>query len=263
MSEQILEVETPAGEPAAENTMANVLQPDGNSILEQQSTPSQLELFPEAFRVLNGDQLDINASAQKLAEAYNARAAFGDIPANDAEYNPVDIGGGAKWEEVKELDVVKTFTAEARKLGMTHEQYAFALKTVAAAEMDGRNYATNQNKTESEAALREAWAEASVYDRNIKAASAALRAFIPADEQAAFTNRYGNDAGVIKLLAKIGAEISEDSPLGLASPVPSHDDVKAIMQSPEYLDSKNPGHAAAMAKVQRHYAAHYSNEPTL
>lgn len=256
MSEQILEV-------PAENANADTLATTNDSILSSQPAPEQLDLFPEAFRVMNGDQIDYHATAGKLAEAYNARAAYGEVPANDAEYNPVDVGPGAKWEEVKELDAVKTFTAEARKLGMTHEQYAYALKTVAAAEMDGRNYALNQNKAESEKALREAWAEASTYDRNIKAAGAAVRAFIPANEQAAFTNRYGNDAGIIQLLAKIGSEISEDSPLGMASPVPTQEDVKTIMQSPEYLDSKNPGHAAAMAKVQRFYQKHFSNETTL
>ena len=129
--------------------------------------------------------------------------------------------------------------------------------------MDGRNYATNQNKTESEAALREAWAESAVYDRNVKAAGAAVRAFIPAEERDAFTARYGNDAGIIKLLAKMGAEIAEDAPLGMASAVPTQDDVKTIMQSPEYLDSKHAGHAAAMAKVKRFYDKHYANSETL
>ena len=257
MSEQILET------PAVETTTANVLQDAGNSILENQPAPSQLDMFPEAFRVMQGDQLDINATAAKLAEAYNQRAAFGEVPANDAEYNAVELGGGAKWEEVKELDAVKTFTAEARKLGMTHEQYAFALKTVAAAELDGRNYATNQNKEASEAALREAWAEPSAYAANIKAAGAAVRALVPADEQAAFTSRYGNDAGVIKLLARIGAEISEDQPLGLASPVPTAEDVKTLMHSEAYQNSAHPEHAATMAKVQRFYAKHYSQESAI
>ncbi|MFW3388655.1 UNVERIFIED_CONTAM: hypothetical protein RF648_21975, partial [Kocuria sp. CPCC 205274] len=101
MSEQILDV--PAGEPAAETTTASVLQPTGNSILDSQPEPSQLDLFPEEFRVMQGEQLDVNATAAKLAEAYKARAAFGQIPANDEEYQPVEIGG-AKWEEEKELD---------------------------------------------------------------------------------------------------------------------------------------------------------------
>lgn len=256
MSEQILEV-------PAENTNAGELANAPDSILSSQPEPEQLDLFPEAFRVMNGDQIDYTATATKLAEAYKERAAFGEVPANDAEYNPVDLGGGAKWEEVKELEAVKTFTTEAKKLGMTHEQYAFALKTVAAAEMDGRNYAQQHNKAQSEEALRTAWAESSVYDRNIKAAGAAVRAFIPAEERDAFTARYGNDAGIIKLLAKMGAEISEDSPLGMASAVPTQEDVKSIMQSPEYLDSKHPGHAAAMAKVKRFYDKHYANSETL
>ena len=117
MSEQILEV--PAGD-AAQTTMASSLQPTENSILSSQPEPTQLDLFPEAFRVMNGDQIDYSATATKLAEAYTARAAFGEVPANDAEYNAVELGGGSKWEEVKELDAVKAFTAEARKLGMNN-----------------------------------------------------------------------------------------------------------------------------------------------
>ena len=261
MSEQILDV--PAGEPAAETTENGVLQPTGNSILESQPAPSQLDLFPEQFRVMNGEALDVNASAAKLAEAYNARAAFGTIPANDEEYQPVELTNGAKWEEVKELDAVKQFATEAKKLGLTNEQFAFALKTVAAAELDGRNYATTHNKEVSEQQLREEWKDPNSYDLNIKAAGAAVKAFIPAAEQKAFTERYGNDAQVIKLLAKIGAEVSEDSPLGLASPVASAEDVKSLMSSEAYLDSKHPEHAATFAKVQRFYAKHYGNNETL
>ncbi|WP_225760231.1 hypothetical protein [Leclercia sp. Marseille-Q4284] len=262
MSEQILDV--PASEPAAEETTtANVLQDAGNSILDSQPEPSQIDMFPEEFRVMTGDQLDVNATAAKLAEAYKARAAFGTIPANDEEYQPVEIAGGAKWEEVKELDAVKAFAAEAKKLGMTNEQFAYALKTVAAAEVDGRNYAMNHNKEASEQQLREEWKDPNSYDLNIKAASAAVKAFIPAAEQAAFTTRYGNDAQVIKLLAKIGAEVSEDSPLGLTSATASAEDVKSLMTSEAYLDSKHPEHAATMAKVQRFYAKQYGNSETL
>lgn len=256
MSEQLLEV--PQGEeaPAVET-------PAGGSLLESQPEPSQLDVFPEAFRVMNGEELDVKATATKLAEAYNARAAYGEIPANDAEYNPVELGGGAKWEEVKELDAVKQFAAEAKKLGMTHEQFAFSLKTIAAAELDGRNYATSHNKELSEQQLREEWKDPNSYDLNMKAAGAALRAFVPAAEHAAFTQRYGNDAQVIKLLAKIGAEVSEDSPHGLASPVPTADDVKTLMQSEAYLNSTHPEHAATMAKVQAFYAKQYGNSETL
>ena len=261
MSEQILDV--PAGDPAAETTTANDQQPTGNSILESQPAPGQLDLFPEEFRVMAGETLDVNASAAKLAEAYKARAAFGAVPANDEEYQPVELNGGAKWEEVKELDAVKQFSAEAKKLGLTHEQFAFALKTVAAAEMDGRNYAMQHNKQESEQQLREEWKDPNSYDLNIKAAGAALKAFIPAAEQKAFTDRYGNDAQVIKLLAKIGAEVSEDSPLGMTTAAPSADDVKSLMTSEAYLDSKHPEHAATMARVQSFYAKQYGTNETL
>ena len=261
MSEQILDV--PAGEPAAETTENLAPVAAGQSILDSQPEPSQLDMFPEEFRVMQGEALDVNATAAKLAEAYKARAAYGDIPANDAEYNPVELGNGAKWEEVKELPAVKTFAAEAKKLGLTHDQFAFALKTVAAAELDGRNYATAHNKEQSEQQLREEWKDPNSYDLNIKAAGAAVKAFIPAADQKAFTARYGNDAGIIKLLAKIGAEISEDQPLGLASPVPTSDDVKSLMQSEAYLNSSHPEHAATMAKVQRFYKKHFENSETL
>lgn len=261
MSEQILDI--PAGEPAAEPAAPEVPAAPAGTLLENQPEPSQLDLFPEAFRVLKGEELDVTASAKALAEAYQARAAYGDIPANDAEYNPVDLGEGTKWEEVKELPAVKSFAEEAKKVGMTHEQFAFALKTVAAAELDGRTYAMQHNKEESEKQLREEWKDPNSYDLNIKAAGAALRTFIPAEEQKAFSERYGNDAGIIRLLAKIGSEISEDQPLGMATPTPSAEDVKSLMASEAYMDSKHPEHAATMEKVQRFYLKHYGTQETL
>lgn len=255
MSEQaILEGGAPV-EPVVEP----VVEPAGN-LLENQPAPDTFE-FPEAFRVMNGDQIDATASAKALAEAYAARAAFGEIPANDAEYAAPE--GFEGWEEIKQMDAVKQFSDEARKLGFTNEQYAFALKNISAAELDGRQYQVEANRQASENALRDAWPEPVEYDLNLKQANNAVLALIPEDERKEFLGRYGNDATVIKMLARIGGELSEDVALGILQPVPSGEDVKSLMQSEAYMNSKHPQHSETMRKVQMFYAKHYGTQAAL
>lgn len=259
MSEQILNA--PAETPAEQITENQPPADAGQSILSGEPGGTQLDLFPEAFRVMNGDALDVNASAAKLAEAYNARAAFGEIPAADAEYNAPE--GFEGWEEIKQMDAVKTFTEEARKLGMTHAQYSFALKEIAAAELDGRNYAQQSNRDESERVLREAWADKGTYDLNIKQANNAVTALVAPDERAGFLAKYGSDAQIIKMLARIGGELSEDQSVGLLEPIPTGEDLRSLMASEAYTNSKHPQHAEVFARVQRAYTKTYGNEATL
>lgn len=258
MSEQIIDTPAPVENTApvdipAETTTDSLLQNDQGSILDQAPAFE----FPEAFRVLNGDQLDVTASAAKLAEAYQARAAYGDIPANDAEYNPVE-GLAMPWEEVKQLEAVKGFAEKAKELGMTHEQFAFSLKTISQAERDGRLMQVEEDRQANEAKLREEWKEPAVFDAQIKNARSGLN-LLPEAERTEFMTRYGNDASIIKLLAKIGGEIGEDAPVHTPTIV-SGEDVKALMQSEAYRDSKHPEHAAVMEKVKTYYETTYSTE---
>lgn len=257
MSEQNI-LDVPAGEPAAENNAGGVPQPTPGSILENQPAPAQLDLFPEEFRVMNGEQLDVNASATKLAEAYQARAAFGAIPANDEEYAAPE--GFDKWDEIKQLDAVKQFSDEAKKLGFTNEQFAFALRNISQAELDGRGYYEQTSREDSERQLREEWRDPNSYDLNLKQANKAVTALIPAAERNQFLGRYGNDASIIKMLARIGGELSEDQAAGILAPVPTAEDLKSLMNSEAYLNSKHPEHAATMRKVEMYYAKTYGKQ---
>jgi hypothetical protein len=259
MSEQILDV--PAVEtPAAIETPAPVATPaQVEAPLLADPTPAPFE-FPEAFRVVNGEAVDVTASAAKLAEAYQARAAYGEIPAADAEYNPVE-GLAQPWEEIKSLEAVKGFAEEAKKLGMTHEQFAFSLKTISNAERDGRLMQIEEDRTANEAKLREVWKEPAVFDAQIKNARSGLN-LLPEAERTEFMTRYGNDASIIKLLAKIGGEISEDAPIHTPTIV-SGEDIKTLMHSDAYKDSKHPEHAAAMARVQKYYSENYTEDSAI
>jgi hypothetical protein len=253
MSEQILDV--PAVETPAEiESPAPVETP-----LLGDPAPAPFE-FPEAFRVVNGEEVDLTASAAKLAEAYQARAAYGEIPAADGEYNPVE-GLAMPWEEIKQLEAVQGFAAKAKELGMTHEQFAYSLQTISQAERDGRAMQIEEDRQTNEAKLREEWKEPAVFDEQIKNARTGLN-LLPEAERQDFMTRYGNDANIIRLLAKIGGEIGEDAPVHTPTIV-SGEDAKALMQSEAYRDSKHPEHAAVMAKVQKYYESTYSTDEAI
>lgn len=247
------------GQPVEQPTEAA---PATGAILDggQPAAPAAFE-FPEAFRVMAGEAVDVNASAAKLAEAYQARAAFGAIPGADESYNAPE--GLEQWDEIKDLDVVKSFQEEAKKLGFTHEQFAFALDQITKAEYDGRVYQLDQDRAANETALRDEWKDPASYDLNIKNANNAVSALVAPAERADFLAKYGSDSKIIKMLARIGGELSEDQAIGLLEPIPTGEDIKSLMLSEAYANSKHPDHQTVFAKVQRHYAKTYGTQPTL
>ncbi|MBS3809965.1 MAG: hypothetical protein KGY38_07430 [Desulfobacterales bacterium] len=66
-----------------------------------------------------------------------------------------------------------------------------------------------QTAQENEQALRKEWGNA--YDAEINKAKKAMKSFVPEDVQDDFLQKYGNDPAVIRLLNKVGNQISEGS----------------------------------------------------
>lgn len=259
-------VETPAAAPAEPASLLGsaIEQPAAQEqAAEEQPSPVGFDVIPENLRVMNAEgHMDYLASTQKLAEAYGKLSAYGRIPGEDEDYSPVE-GLAANWDEIKELDAVKNFAAEAKKLGMTDQQFGFALQHISAAERDGRNFAAQATREEGEKKLRELWSEPETFNLNLRQAATAMNTLVPEADRNEFGVKYGNDPVVIQLLAKIGAELSEDIAVGIIQPVPSMEDVQTLMRSEAYRNSDHPEHKAIAAKVARYYEKTYGTDAVL
>ena len=117
----------------------------------------------------------------------------------------------------------------------------------------------NNQQAEGLLNLKKEWGSA--YGEELSKAKAALTEFTDEETRAAIRESgLGSNPSVIKLLAKVGATLSEDKILGeggtangLPTPAQAREESKTIMGDKEhaYWNPENPGHAEAKKKVGR------------
>lgn len=263
--EEVQNTQTTATEPgnttaAPETTLAT---PEQNTqptnLLTSQPTeqaePRPWEFVPEKYlRTTESGELDQTATAQQLAQAYShleKRLGSGDVRPETPDLYAPEVAG-LNWEVAKTHAAIPEFLSKAHELGMTNAQVSFALSQVAIAATE--NLPQNQPMTQqdSEKVLREEWGEN--YAGNLKSAIGAVNNFLPDGEREAFVQRYGNDPQVIKILSRIGAELNEDTIVGLGQPVESAETIEQLMKSEANSNEQHPDHKATRAKVQRYFA---------
>lgn len=220
----------------------------------EQAEPRPWEFVPEKYlRKTESGELDQTATAQQLAQAYShleKRLGSGDVRPETPDLYAPQVAG-LDWEAAKSHEAIPAFLSKAHELGMTNAQVSFALSEIAAAATE--NLPQNQPMTQqdSEKVLREEWGEN--YAGNLKAAIGAVNNFLPDSERDAFVQRYGNDPQVIKILSKIGAELNEDTIVGLGQPVESAETIDELMRSEANSNEQHPEHKATRAKIQRYF----------
>lgn len=133
----------------------------------------------------------------------------------------------SKFENVYDPEVTQAFKAEAQKAGLSPEQYAWV--------MDKYEESLAQSSITPQAAetsLRQAWGKS--FDSQLINARAAWDAFAPSDMD---INEVGNNPAVLKILARVGAELGEDKPTAKNSARPtamSEDQINEIIKSKGY-----------------------------
>lgn len=112
------------------------------------------------------------------------------------------------------------------------------------------------------AALRQEWGAA--FDQKLTQAKAALQHYAdPAMAQLLERTGLGNDPAVVRMFAKLGAQLAEDGVIGRAaapssySPAEATQQINARMADPTfrsaYLDKRHPQHAERVAEMARLY----------
>ncbi|MDV0787367.1 hypothetical protein VC623_22425 [Citrobacter amalonaticus] len=239
--------------------------PSGNSLLSTGAgEPGANDWLPEKYRVSGEDGvLNVEQSARKLAEAHIAlekrMGSVGTAPKTSDEYAPkVDVEG-FKWDEFKADPRMQSFMKTAHAKGITNEQMSFIIGEYAqrapelvngAAELDAEN-ATTQ--------LREVWKTDAEFNKNI---GLAYRAFnqLADDADKGRMDEIGNNPMVIRMLAKVGAEMQEDAPAGGEVNLAEQQTIRDLMKSQAYMDPKHADHERVSAQVKAFYQKTYGDQ---
>lgn len=229
-----------------------------------QNQPSGDDWVPEKFRVMGDDgKLNIEGSARKLAESYThleKQRGTSAAPKTADEYAPTVEVEGFKWDEFKAAPEMQGFLKAAHAKGITNDQMGFILGEYmnrapalvgGAAELDQEAAATE---------LRGTWKTDAEFQKNIGLAHRAFMSLAdPADQGK--MDEIGNNPMVIRMLAKIGAEMGEDNPVGTgAINLEEQQSIRDLMKSEAYTNPKHADHERVSAQVRAFYQKTYGDQ---
>lgn len=204
---------------APEPTSPVASEPTGGSVLGG-PPPNLRELIPAKYQVLAGEELDLQATAAKLASGYShlhqhlitSGTGLG-VPQTPGEYelDPAGFPEGFDLERARQSPEFQQILADLHARGFTNEQTQWALEQVMALnEVD--HEAAVESCTE---ALRAVWPSDREYNQGTRLAVAGLGAFASKAgvNVEAVLAKHGNDPDLVRLFAAIGAEIGEAEPM--------------------------------------------------
>lgn len=236
----------PAGTPSALTSGAPT------ALQSQTADPNPHAWLPEKHRVYREDKtLDIEASARKNAEAYQAlerRLGSGDVPPPSAGEYQIKAPDELKDAFQPEDPGFKEFLTQAHASGMTQKQMDATMQAFFswAPKIMGAQQAASAD--ECIATLSKVWTDETVRRENFSQALRGMRTF-GGERFAELDRKYGNDPDFIWFAANVGKELKEDtSPAGAMTPA-SGGNVTELVTHPAYRDPKHPQHAQISAQV--------------
>ena len=240
-------------------------EPSGNSLLSTGAgEPGASDWLPEKYRVMGEDgKLNIEGSARKLADAHTSLekrlGSVGTPPKTADEYAPKVEVEGFNWEEFKADPRMQSFMKTAHAKGITNDQMSFILGEYAqrAPELVGGAAALDSEAASTQ--LREVWKTDAEFNKNI---GLAFRAFnsLADDADKGRIDEIGNNPMVIRMLAKVGAEMQEDAPAGGDVNLEEQQSIRDLMKSPAYMDPKHADHERVSAQVKAYYQKRYGDQ---
>lgn len=191
---------------------------------------------------------DGNVNNDALVQSYlhlEKRMGSGDAPPTAVDGYKLTLPDGTKDEDFAE------FKDKALALGLNNAQAQGVLEQFIESTKELSSELT-MTPEKAEVSLREVWKDAAEFDKNLGLARKAAKVYANDINMDA----VGNNPEVIRLLAKIGSELGEDSPVN-QSAILSGNDIKSLMTSESYLNPNHPQHAQTVARVTAHYQNSY------
>lgn len=240
-------------------------EPSGNSLLSTGAgEPGASDWLPEKYRVMGEDgKLNIEGSARKLADAHTSLekrlGSVGTPPKTADEYEPKVEVEGFNWEEFKADPRMQSFMKTAHAKGITNDQMSFILGEYAQRAPELVGGAADLDSQSATTQLREVWKTDAEFKQNI---GLAFRAFnsLADDADKGRIDEIGNNPMVIRMLAKVGAEMQEDAPAGGDVNLEEQQTIRDLMKSPAYMDPKHADHQRVSARVKAYYQKRYGDQ---
>lgn len=217
----------------------------------------QTVAIPEKYQVkTEGGALDLEASSLKLAEAYRTlekRVGTGDMRPNSFEEYTIPVP-----DEMRELFDPKTdplmgdFLKEAHEAGMTQGQIDLVMGKYFEVAQQLVGGSQQMSAEACNADLKQEWKTDEQYKAEVGKAYKAAQAFGDKDFEA-IVRDYDNDPRIIRFLARVGAELGEDTSINPGGTQRGAQTVEGLMQSEAYTNPKHADHARVSAQVQAYY----------
>lgn len=219
------------------------------------------EFIPEKFRVMNGEALDVEASARKMAESYNqlqARMGTGDVPPKDAGEYTITVPDAFK-ESFVEDDRTKAFRTDALAAGLTQKQFDFVMGKYFAVAPELVTGAIDATVETTRGALEKAWGPE--YGKQLDAAALAFDKFADPADKGKFDSLMTDPALAYRILAKIGPELREAGGIPPTATGGGGENMQALMMSEANTNPRHPDHAATRARINAFYEKKYGTAP--
>jgi hypothetical protein len=227
----------------------------------------------DKFRVLKDDgSLDLEASARKVAEAHGhaeKRIGSGDLPpkaAADYKVNvPEALADRIKADELGASEDFKGFLGKMHGLGLTQAQLDGVTAEMLERSVKLQEGALTLSEQDCVTELRKAWGTDQDFQRHTSAAFRAVRAYGGDDAEALLDPKtYGNDPRLIRVLARIGAELKEDTSApadAQGAGASTAADLSALMKHPAYFDASHAEHDRVKLQVRQMHERLHGTAP--
>lgn len=233
------------------------------------ATPGPNDWIPEKHRVMGADgkTLDLEASARKVAEAYGhaeKRMGTGDLPPKTAEEYKINVPEAMaekfKADDLAKDPLMKDFLGKAHAAGLTQKQIDLTIGEYLsrAEKLAGGVQELDFNDCTKD--LKSEWKTEADYAKNLNAAFRAAKAYAGTDFDGVLKD-YGNDPRVVRMLARVGAEMKEDTGAPAGAHGVTQQAVESLTKTPAYWDKNHADHAATVEKVRAFYEGTYGTKP--
>ena len=157
-------------------------------------------------------------------------------------------------------DNLNQFKEVAHKIGLNQKQVDALIEYQHGAiqsSIDNEPAMLAVQKEDTEQRLKQDWGLD--YNKNIRAAQRALQVYGDEEIMDLMNTSAGNHPAVVKLFARLGAEVTEDMTQNTqnntlaANKLDAQDEINAIYSNPQhaYFDQKNPDHKNAVERVRQ------------
>jgi hypothetical protein len=208
-----------------------------------------------------GNRIPLPKTEEEFGELYDKLGRPTD--ANGYEINvPTELG------QYFDDGALNEFKGVAHKIGLNQNQVNALIEYQAGAinnELQNEPAMLSAQKQETESQLKQDWGLE--YDKNLRAAKRALQVYGDEEIMQLMNTSAGNHPAVVKLFARLGAEVTEDMAKNTqnsniaVSPLDAKDEIQSTMANPKhpYFDASHPEHKTAIERMRQLHEKVYGN----